>query len=161
MSKANCVLKCSFVQTTFKRPGAKTRRRACGGALISVNLEIQFKHFCLCDQKQFIFIFYIHQDRFILTARHCVSWDHNGVVVDGRRVQVWLGSHGREGQDGISIPVKRIIIRPDYQQPQCARCAQLSCSALTKHLIAAACGARTGRPGVTPPSLMTSRCWSC
>lgn len=28
------------------------------------------------------------QDRFILTARHCVSWDHNGVVVDGRRVQV-------------------------------------------------------------------------
>ena len=81
------------------------------------------------------------QDRFILTARHCVSWDHNGVVVDGRRVQVikyktlvthvpmvlffsdqvWLGSHGREGQDGMSIPVKRIIIRPDYQQPQCAR----------------------------------------
>ena len=29
-----------------------------------------------------------YQDRFILTARHCVSWDHNGVVVDGRRVQV-------------------------------------------------------------------------
>ena len=40
----------------------------------------------------FVLLYYmnltIYQDRFILTARHCVSWDHNGVVVDGRRVQV-------------------------------------------------------------------------
>ena len=57
----------------------------------------------------------------MLTARHCVSWDHNGVVVDGRQVEVWLGSHAREGQDGHKIPVKRIIIRPDYQAPTCAR----------------------------------------
>ena len=57
----------------------------------------------------------------MLTARHCVFWDHNGVVVDGRQVEVWLGSHGREGQDGYKIPVRRIIIRPDYQAPTCAR----------------------------------------
>ena len=36
-------------------------------------------------------------------------------------VELWLGSHGREGQDGLKVPVRRILVRPDYQVPTCAR----------------------------------------
>ena len=66
-----------------------------------------------------IFLTIFH--RFVLTARHCVSWDSTGKVVDGRMVELWLGSHGKEGQDGLKVPVRRILIRPDYQAPTCAR----------------------------------------
>ena len=68
-----------------------------------------------------IFIFLTIFHRFVLTARHCVSWDSTGKVVDGRMVELWLGSHGKEGQDGLKVPVRRILIRPDYQAPTCAR----------------------------------------
>ena len=59
--------------------------------------------------------------RFVITARHCVSWDSTGKVVDGRMVELWLGSHGEEGQDGVKVGVRRILVRPDYQAPTCAR----------------------------------------
>ena len=50
-----------------------------------------------------------------------MSWDSTGDVVDGRMVELWLGSHGREGQDGLLVPVRRILVRPDYQAPTCAK----------------------------------------
>ena len=52
----------------------------------------------------------------------------------GGQVEVWLGSHGREGQDGQKIPVKRIIIRPDYQAPTCARSVCLTLTGYTTQL---------------------------
>ena len=59
--------------------------------------------------------------RFVLSARHCVSWDDNGEVVLPRRVRVWLGSHGHQGEDGLEVAVERIIYRDDYGKPTCAK----------------------------------------
>ena len=58
--------------------------------------------------------------RFVVTARHCVSWD-DGEVVNGRFVTVWVGSHGNKGQDGVKMDVARVLARPDYQKPTCAQ----------------------------------------
>ncbi len=39
--------------------------------------------------------------RFVVTARHCVSWDTTGQVVAVDKIRVWLGSHAQEvGQVG-------------------------------------------------------------
>ena len=56
-----------------------------------------FTKYCLCQHSQ---------DRFILTARHCVSWDHNGVVVDGRRVQVIRGHKSSNTGSHVSLLIR-------------------------------------------------------
>ena len=50
-----------------------------------------------------------HFVRFVVTARHCVSWD-DGEVVNGRFVTVWVGSHGDKGQDGVKMDVALSLI---------------------------------------------------
>ena len=135
----------------------------------------------------FVLLYYmnltIYQDRFILTARHCVSWDHNGVVVDGRRVQVWKITFKRNSRSYVTLHLCSGLARQsrargsgrvqhprqeDYHQARLPAASvrqvrpELSVSSASEcQFIVAACGVRTGRPGVTPPSLMTSRCWSC
>ena len=75
------------------------------------------KHVCLVH----VFYFSACTPRFVLTARHCVTWDNSYTVVHPSKVQVWLGSHARQGEDGLEVRVVRILYRDDYQQPTCAK----------------------------------------
>ena len=64
-------------------------------------------------------------------------------------VQLWLGSHGGEGQDGLLVPVRRIIVRPDYQAPTCARWRNNESSKQLVFLFTAVFGVQTGLSGRT------------
>ena len=48
------------------------------------------------SKRKFLNIYSPLLSSFVVTARHCVSWDATGEVVEGRRVMLWLGSHGNQ-----------------------------------------------------------------
>jgi len=66
-------------------------------------------------------------NRWILTARHCVTWSPSfkedlSKIKKGlpaKTVWVFLGSHGKYGEDGLFIPADKAIGRKDYGRPQC------------------------------------------